>query len=150
MNTGDIVYNLRKFNAFNTKHSHRTLADHLLNTYELLNKNGCNEDVCLAGAFHSIYGTNSFTNVTISSENSLLKEIIGEKAERLVWLFHICNRPMDIEIGLLKNRFTGKPVLVDKQTISDLRNIEAANLIEQKCSIMPYNNIYNTWHKINN
>ena len=41
-------------------HSERTLLDHLSGTCRLLESWSCPHTVCVAGLFHSVYGTSSF------------------------------------------------------------------------------------------
>lgn len=104
-------------------HSGGTFFEHLYNTMLILEVKKKSKDVCAAGMFHAIYGTEFFNykNPEISREK--IKELIGEYAESLV--FEFCN---------LKNRL---PSLIsntknfDQQFRNDLLEIELANLREQ-------------------
>lgn len=150
MTTEEIVNILAEQGAFGVGHSGRTLADHLLNTYEILKSWNQPEYVCVAGAFHSVYGTNVFKNGIINPENrQKVVDVIGKEAEHLVYLFHICNRPNNIETGELKNRFTNMPLDIGYTALDllDLRHIEAANMKEQRCTLLPWPTIHSIWER---
>jgi hypothetical protein len=68
-------------------HSKSNLFNHLVGTYNILRKWNCSEDICFAGLLHSIYG-NEFFTITVENERQVIKELIGEKAEELVYLFN--------------------------------------------------------------
>jgi len=74
-------------------------------------------DVCLAGLFHSIYGTNTFKHQSLSDRGELIN-MIGVKAELLVHIFATGDRPLFESVE-------------DKDTRLKLQEIEAANLLEQ-------------------
>jgi hypothetical protein len=92
------------------------LGQHLIGTYDLLVAAGCDIDVATAGALHSLYGTDKYQRVTIlptTEERRRIRERFGERAERLAYLFHACNRishPKSIELGRLLDRRCGVPL----------------------------------------
>ena len=146
MKLNEVIDVLNHIGAFEMKHSGRTLGDHLLNTMELLYKHNAPEAVCLAGAFHSVYGTNAYINNAIDyDQRDNYKKVIGDDVEELVYLFSTINRPDCIEEGKLFNFRTGDPIEASEQTIRHLRLMEAANLLEQKCSLLRYPNILREW-----
>ena len=105
----------------NQPHGHRTLYEHLIGTWKLLKEWGCSGDICNAGLFHSIYGTQVYLPSTIPIKNrKVVQNLIGEKAENLVYLFHIT--PPD--------RFEHF-VTMHEPDRSDLITIEYANAMEQ-------------------
>lgn len=123
---------LTEIGAFDTKHSGRTLGDHLLGTYELLREFGCPEHVCLAGGIHSVYGTAAFKTQTIGfADREKVAAIFGADAERLAYLFCVASRPKGLEQSDLFDHRTGEPLDVLSEELLALRLIEAANLIEQ-------------------
>jgi len=131
-----IVETLKSLGTYETGHSGRTLGKHLFNTYKLLEKMKAPPDVCLAGAFHSIYGTNIFQKSTIDPKNRhKVKDLFSEKVENLIYLFSIINRPSCFETNVIQNYKTGETIDVDEETLYNLKFIEIANLIEQKSSI---------------
>ena len=70
-----------------------SLYQHLSGVCNLLYDWECRQTLCLAGLFHSCYGTISYRPegiVDISRED--IKSIIGIDSERLVWLYCNCNR----------------------------------------------------------
>ncbi len=100
-----------------TKHSHRSLLEHLKGVHDLLRDWGNDEETCLAGLFHSIYGTNTFKHRSLSDRNALIDRI-GATSEGLVFIFSEGKRPFFKNIDSMETRLR-------------LMEIEAANLIDQ-------------------
>lgn len=140
---------LLRSGAMQAAHSGRTLFDHLLGTYNLLIQWGQPQAVCLAGLFHSIYGTNAFLRQSLqASQRAELQVVIGIEAEALAWLFCNIDRPRAILRGLQQGT-TDKAVELDRRRdqqatptptmpatplqVQALAEIECANLIEQGC-----------------
>src|SRR4051794_3186835 len=68
-------------------HTHKSYLAHLVAVHNLLEKQGCLPDVCRAGMFHSIYGTERFQGFKLSLERRAeVRELIGDRAERLAYL----------------------------------------------------------------
>ena len=90
-----------------------------IDTYQLLKKENEPEEICNAGLYHSIYS--NVTVQTIENDRDLIKNEIGEYAERLVYeMCSLKNRENDI----IKGNFNW-----DIQTVSDIVKICRANLI---------------------
>lgn len=129
---------LKQSKASHLAHSEDySLFDHLIGTYQTLKEYGASDYVCMAGLFHSIYGTSIFNEKTLQhSERSQIKDIIGEKAEELVYVFSMIDRPKSFENCLGEDNFNWAKNLefsFDKmQACSDLLTIECANILEQK------------------
>lgn len=117
----DVIRVLEKHTA-DIHHLDRTLFVHLLGTYNILKDQGKEDYVCLAGLFHSIYETEYFTfNVPFTRDE--VKELIGEKAENLVYEF--CNtRPRTINLVNRSGNWSDK-------MYADLLDIDIVNMIEQ-------------------
>jgi hypothetical protein len=121
----NVVLTEREINALeflqkicsNIKHSESTLYEHLKNTWRILKIQKRSEDTCLAGMFHSVYGTEFFDQLLLDREN--IKTIIGDSAEDLVFKF--CS---------LTNR--DEQLLNDNCFEKELIEIAYANLIEEK------------------
>src|SRR5262249_51728 len=65
-------------------HTHKSYLAHLIATYRLLQSQDCPEDVCRAGMFHSIYGTERFQGFKLPLERrGEVQALIGDRAERL-------------------------------------------------------------------
>src|SRR6516164_1269719 len=74
-------------------HTHKSYLAHLIAVYRLLETQGCAKDVCRAGMFHSIYGTERFRGFTLPLERRTeVRALIGERAERLAYLNCAMNR----------------------------------------------------------
>ena len=111
-------------------HDAKTLYEHLSNVEKILRICDCDESVCLAGLFHSIYGTEFYKNKP-TDDRKLIKEIIGERAEKLVWIFCNAKRPFCWFFGQVIPLKDGSFVRVDNKMMKDLHMIEGANLLEQ-------------------
>ncbi|AVO32152.1 DUF6817 domain-containing protein [Stenotrophomonas maltophilia] len=128
---------LQRLGADRHPHSGRSLLDHLVGTAELLSRWGCAAHVCAAGMYHSIYGTNAFSIACQGREQrEVVVSLIGERAERLVHLFAISERPIAffkaVGSGYLSSRFDGSQHPVTLDELRELIAIECANLIEQR------------------
>jgi hypothetical protein len=113
--------------ANKTRHSGRTLFDHLKGVHDLLRDWDNEHHVCLAGLYHSIYGTEYFQHQSLKDRSKLVM-IIGVRAELLVHYFATKDRP-------LFETIPGDDVYMTPEQAKDVRTnlieIEAANLIEQ-------------------
>jgi hypothetical protein len=115
---------LLSLDANKTPHSGRTLFDHLKGVHDLLRDWDNEQHVCLAGLFHSIYGTNTFKHQSMSDRGELIK-MIGVRAELLVHFFSTGDRPFFESLKDHPHQFA------DKNFRRNLLEIEAANLLEQ-------------------
>lgn len=128
---------LHTIGAHQVPHSGRTLLDHLTGTYELLTQWGSNEATCVAGLFHSVYGTQTFGHSLLDhDQRNHVRSMIGDAAEQLVFLFSTTDRDSFFEnIGaadiLLLNGVNGEFIDVPPETLSALVEIEVANTLEQ-------------------
>ncbi len=118
------------------RHSNRTLFEHLYGTYVFLKQWGCDEDVCRAGFFHSIYGTKIFKkNALPYSKRNLVRLLIGNRSEQLVYYFSLAD-------DLYRMAHSQSPCLTDDEyrlkipigakDLEDLLLIEIANQAEQE------------------
>ena len=113
---------LKRLGTEETKHSGGTLLDHLIGVSNILEEMGAPQHVQDAGWFHSIYGTAIFHQQT-TADRGVIKSVIGEKAERLVYLFCI--------LGRETNRQTEIAQISDEETRKELMLIDYANGEEQ-------------------
>ena len=100
------------------QHFKSNFFNHLINTYNILRSWKCNEDICFAGLFHSIYG-NEFFKLKISENREEIKNLIGEKSEKFVYDFN-------------NNRLA----------YDELKLISFANELEQQNYIHIFDNVY--------
>lgn len=128
---------LREVGSDRVPHSGRTLLAHLRGTHDMLAAWGNPGPVCLAGLFHSIYGTNAFRHRSLSLDaRPRLRFAIGERAERLAYLFCTVDRPRALVEALNRGvtdlrAVAGGDEPVDGSELRALVEIECANLIEQ-------------------
>ncbi len=74
-------------------HTRKTYLAHLISVCRFMEAEGCDDDVCRAGMFHSIYGTQRFQGFTLPLERRAeVRALIGERAERLAYLNCAMNR----------------------------------------------------------
>src|SRR5260221_12194095 len=67
-------------------HSQKNYLAHLISVYKQMQAAGCDENLCRAGLFHSIYGTEKFQGFKLSLEQRTeLAELIGDRAEGLAY-----------------------------------------------------------------
>lgn len=118
-------------------HSGRTLRDHLLGTHDLLRAWGNSEHVCLAGLFHSIYGTQEYAMKSVSVEHrDTVRQLIGNEAEDLAFMFCTVDRNglfqrTDGSTVRLKVIEGNLEIDVSRETLRCLIEIEVANIVEQ-------------------
>jgi len=133
----DKIRLLKKQGAESIEHSGRTLLDHLVGTHNLLKQWHRREPVCDAGLFHSVYGTEHFPKTTMAASLRLLvKSLIGEDAERLVWIFGALEREsFDRNIPrrdgyFVTDRTNGQKISLSSTEWLDLVDITFANTLE--------------------
>ena len=123
-------------NTDSLSHSHGTLIDHLQQTYELLKRWENTHSVCLAGLFHSIYGTQIYKKQTLALERrDIIKNAIGIEAEYLAYLFCIMDRDCfynNLTSNKVRNSQDGSYILISEETKRNLCEILVANELEQQ------------------
>ncbi len=107
-------------------HSGGTLIEHLIAVHDILVTNNSPNYICEAGLFHSIYGTTSFQHKS-TEDRDMIRELIGEAAEHLVYEFSILERPRTYFIGELS----------DGQLRQDLTLLNGANEMEMNRRPVP-------------
>lgn len=126
--------------AGTSAHSGRTLWVHLAGVHRILQTAKFADYVCIAGLFHSVYGTQVFKKVTVEkTRRAEVQQLIGEKAESLVMTFCELPRPRLFEATLqqctqpLPDWMAQINTAYDKsQFLADLLALECANLAEQR------------------
>src|SRR5580698_4935166 len=109
-------------------HTHKSYLAHLIAVYRDLESLGCPEDVCRAGMFHSIYGTEKFQGFTLPLERrGEVRALIGDRAERLAYLNCAMDRAsfdqaLDSADGpnRIVDRITGETIEVSRADFDDL------------------------------
>ena len=96
-------------------HYNKNIFQHSINIYDKLRKWGRKEDLCYAGLFHSVY--------KIETDRSVIKNLIGSKAESLVYQYNQDkNQNKNTRIISLAKRLDDDMILIfdnciDKQEI---------------------------------
>jgi hypothetical protein len=128
---------LELLGAGSTSHSRRTLMAHLTGTHELLEQWKNPPATCLAGLFHSIYGTYAFDKQSADlSMRERIRDCIGAPAEQLVYIFCVTDRRSFYD-HLGESRFELRDIVhdcalpLDRATLAALIEIEVANMVEQ-------------------
>jgi len=119
------------------EHSHGNFHPHLLGVYQYLCERGQPEHVCLAGLFHSIYGTDGFQEFNLPlSRRADIQELIGCDSESLVYAF--CAHTHDsmrgsLETGstTIRDRFLDCNLELSKEQWQELLWLKLADVLEQ-------------------
>jgi hypothetical protein len=84
---------LRQRGAGVIQHPGGTLYAHLCRVHDRLAELGCGVEVQRAGLAHAVYGTDGFDVPLLDlSDRATLRNLIGEDAEALVYLYGACDR----------------------------------------------------------
>lgn len=125
---------LQEMGTGEVAHRNGTLLKHLQGTWRLLEEWDAPESVRLAGLYHSVYSTGGFEQQLIPlHDRDRIAGIIGKEAERMVYLFGACDRPITHpRIGadkpmLFKDRFTKEDYPLKKREWCALCEIMLAN-----------------------
>ncbi len=120
-------------------HTDKSYLAHLIAVYRILESQGYSPDVCRAGMFHSIYGTEKFQGFTLPLDRrDEIRALIGDRAERLAYL----NCAMDRasfdralsqrgETYRITDRVTGEPVELSRADFDDLCRVHLFDWLEQ-------------------
>ena len=130
---------LRGIGVEEVGHTNKTYMGHLVALYRLLEARGCSEEVCRAGMFHSIYGTELFQGFKLPFERrDEVRALIGERAEQLAYLNCVMDRATfdaAVERGTppyrFRDRVTGEPVEQTAEDFDDLCRIHLYDWLEQ-------------------
>jgi hypothetical protein len=120
-------------------HTHKSYLAHLIAVFRSLESLGCPEDVCRAGLFHSIYGTERFQGFTLPLEQrGEVRALIGDRAERLAYLNCAMDRAsfdrvLDqlAEPYRILDRITGEEVPLSRHDFDDLCRVHLFDWLEQ-------------------
>lgn len=120
------------------QHARSSFMEHLEGTAHLLRQWGNDEALCLAGLFHSIYGTQDFEHQSLGYEKrEKLREAIGEEAEELAYLFSVCDRRTFFANlsgtgeATVYDKANGNTITIPRERLIRLLELEAANLLDQ-------------------
>jgi hypothetical protein len=120
-------------------HTQKNYLAHLIAVYKLMQSAGCDEDLCRAGLFHSIYGTEKFQGYKLpETQRDELTTLIGPRAERLAWLNCFMDRASLDELltqsnepYILRHRETGDPIPLTCEDLDGLCAVHLYDWLEQ-------------------
>jgi uncharacterized protein (TIGR00369 family) len=131
-----VVQSLAIRGAAGIPHPGGTLLVHLERVHALLRQWGARPVVRLAGLCHAWYGTDGFpAALGDPARRDELAAVIGEEAERLVYLYASCDRDLSYPrlaepAGAFKDRFTGTVLRPPLALRRDFAEITAANELD--------------------
>ncbi|CAK9155575.1 unnamed protein product [Ilex paraguariensis] len=102
-NLPSVIAVLRSAGAGECWHRHGSFQYHLFDVYRILKLWKAQECICLCGLFHSAY-SNSYNNLAIfdaATDRDTVRGLVGEAAERLMYLFCVVQRHPLIHDDLL-------------------------------------------------
>ncbi len=120
-------------------HTTKSYLAHLVSLFHLMEDRGCTEELCRAGMFHSIYGTQKFQGFKLPVERrGEVRALIGDRAERLAYLNCAMYRPSFDAIVTqaeppyrFTDRLTGDEVSLAREDFDDLARIHLYDWLEQ-------------------
>ena len=120
-------------------HTQTSFLAHLIGVYRDLETWGCDKEVCRAGMFHSIYGTEPFQGFKLPLERrDEVRNLIGEHAERLAYLNSAMTRSTFDETiqqaegpRKMVDRFSGQEVELTPGDFDDLCTVHLCDWLEQ-------------------
>jgi len=120
-------------------HSSKSFLAHVIGVYKYMEARGCNQELCRAGMFHSIYGTELFQGFKLPLERrSEVRDLIGERAERLAYINCAMDRASfdravakDEEPYCFTDRITKEEIRLSRQDLDDLCKIHLYDWLEQ-------------------
>jgi len=121
------------------KHTEKTYMAHAIGVHNDLKTWGFDEEFARIGLFHSIYGTEIFQGFTLPVERrDEIRALIGERAEYIAYLNCAMDRAsFDAQVIRreapypIKDRLTGKEIVLDETTLDDLVNVHLCDWLEQ-------------------
>jgi len=111
---------LRNLGCDEINHTNQTLLEHLIGVYKLLKSWNAPEYIQDAGLFHSVYGTVYFMPEGGLVENRQnVKDLIGEQAEEIAYLFCIIDNPRIENIWNIESDSLRKDLMLLEQANRD-------------------------------
>lgn len=130
---------LRGLDIESVPHSgHKGFLAHLVAVHRDLESWGCNRDVCRAGLFHSIYGTELFRRWSLPLDRrSDVRALIGERAEWIAFVNCMMDRStfdalLESEGHYrIRNRESGEILELSREDYDDLVRVHLCDWLEQ-------------------
>ncbi|HWB13795.1 MAG TPA: VanZ family protein [Pirellulales bacterium] len=120
-------------------HTNEVFLAHLIGVYRDLESWGCDDDLCCAGMFHSIYGTERFQRFSLSlARRGEVRDLIGPRAERLAYVNCVMDRASFDRAALddgdnyrVVDRLSGEPISLTRDEFDDLCRVHLCDWLEQ-------------------
>lgn len=120
-------------------HTQRNYLAHLIAVYNLMRTNDQEEELCRAGMFHSIYGTEKFQGFKLTCDRrGDVAQLIGDRAERLAYWNCYMDRAsfdklLDQSSGIfsIRNRETNEEMQLTQREYDDLCAVHLFDWLEQ-------------------
>lgn len=121
------------------EHTDKSYLAHAIAVHNDLKRWGADDELCRAGLFHSIYGTELFKLFQYPLENRpKVRELIGERAEQLAYWVCAMRRDEFDKAAFqeegpypLHDRFTDDVVMLDDDQFHDMLMLQACDWLEQ-------------------
>jgi hypothetical protein len=135
----DLTKFLVDLNIEAVPHTQKNYLAHLLAVYRFMKDEGCTEELCRAGMFHSIYGTQQFQGFKLPLESRAdVRQLIGERAEKLAYLNCAMQRETFDEAVhgegpcyRFRDRIADEAVELTRQDFDDLCRVHLYDWLEQ-------------------
>jgi hypothetical protein len=120
-------------------HTGKSYLAHNIGVYRCMKDRGCSEELCRAGMFHSIYGTELFQRFSLPVERRPdVVALIGERAERLAYANCAMDRAsFDRAVTQpagpyqVRDRLTGEAIELSAEDFDDLCRVHLYDWLEQ-------------------
>jgi len=120
-------------------HTQKSYLAHLIGVYRDMEAAGCSDEVCRAGMFHSIYGTELFQRFALPlARRSEVSALIGERAERLAYINCAMDRAsfdraLESSAGpyRIRDRLNGEEIALAQADFEDLCRVHLYDWLEQ-------------------
>jgi hypothetical protein len=130
---------LRELGIEKVPHTQKNYLAHLVAVYHLMRQHGQEEELCQAGLFHSIYGTEKFQGFKLTLDRrEELARLIGPRAERLAYWNCLMDRSsLDSQLEqaegpyFIRNRETGEAMELSRREYDDLCCVHLFDWLEQ-------------------
>jgi hypothetical protein len=152
---------LRARGAESIAHAGGSLYEHLGRVADRLAGHGGSAAECLAALTHAAYGTDGFPVALLDvGDRAVLRELIGEEAEELVYRYGGCDRGRTWRAlpstGVIWSRFTGhsaSPTPAGLRAFADLSIVNELDVYERSPEIAEkagdyFRSVFPTWEPI--
>lgn len=135
----DLTDYIISIGAADLAHTEKTYLAHNIGVYNDMKAWACSEEMCHAGLFHSIYGTQGFQGFTLPLDRQPeLQSLIGAHAEKIAFLNCFMDRAsLDAQLEqpegpyVIVHRETGEGIELNKTEYDDLARLHLCDWLEQ-------------------